>query len=81
MGRCNCKSKKTRPSYLHDRNTMVKSKIWWDNNLKDTQYVDLDFDTKQDMRIIYGDIFPMNKVTDGVIIFNELNRHLKEYKL
>ena len=60
---------------------MVKSKIWWDNNLKDTQYVDLDFDTKQDMRIIYGDIFPMNKVTDGVIIFNELNRHLKEYKL
>ena len=80
---CNCKAKvdRSRPSYLHDRTTMVKSKVWWDKNLKDKSYTDLTFDDKQDMKIVYSDIFPKNKVTDSVIIYSDLNKHLKDYKI
>jgi hypothetical protein len=81
MSKCNCKHKRTRPSYLHDRNTMVKAKIWWNNNLKGIEYKDLDFDKKQNMRIVYGDIFPTSKISDSIIIYSELNKHLKDYKI
>jgi hypothetical protein len=81
MGRCNCKSKKTRPHYLFDRNTMVKSKIWFYHNIQNKKYEDLDFDTKQDMRIIYGDIFPLSNESDAEVIYNELHKHLVNYKI
>jgi len=81
MGRCNCKQKKTRPHYLFDRNTMVKSKIWFYHNIEEKKYEDLDFDTKQDMRIVYGDIFPLSKESDAEVIYNELFKHLRYYKI
>ena len=80
---CNCKrtDDRSRPSYLHDRNTMIKSKIWWNNNLKDKTYNELTFDDKQNMRMVYSDIFPTNKTKDSEIIYTQLNKHLKEYKI
>lgn len=80
---CNCKSKddRSRPSYLHDRTTMVKSKVWYDKNLKDMSYTDLTFDDKQNMKIVYSEIFPTNKVKDSEIIYSQLNKYLKDYKI
>ncbi len=80
---CNCRStdKRDRPSYLHDRTTMVKSKVWWNNNLKDKLYNDLTFDDKQNMKIVYSEIFPMNKTTDSQVIYTQMNKYLKDYKI
>jgi hypothetical protein len=80
---CNCKRKddRSRPSYLHDRTTMLKSKVWWDKNLKDKSYEDLTFDDKQNMKIVYSDIFPKNKITDSEEIYNNMNKHLENYKI
>jgi len=80
---CNCKrtDDRSRPSYLHDRTTMVKSKVWYDKNLKDMSYTDLTFDDKQNMKIVYSEIFPTNKVKDSEIIYSQLNKYLKDYKI
>jgi hypothetical protein len=60
---------------------MLKSKVWWDKNLKDKSYEDLTFDDKQNMKIVYSDIFPKNKITDSEEIYNNMNKHLENYKI
>jgi|TARA_R110000822_G_scaffold57942_11_gene145299 hypothetical protein len=60
---------------------MVKSKVWWNNNLKDKLYNDLTFDDKQNMKIVYSEIFPMNKTTDSQVIYTQMNKYLKDYKI
>ena len=69
---CNCKRKDQPPTIQSP--FIPKMKTYWLENIGDKTYDELTFDEKQNLNIHFHDIYPLNKSTDGLFIYNKLKQ-------
>ena len=67
---CNCKRVNQPPSI--DNTFIPKMKSYWESNIGERSYEELTYDEKQKLNIYFHDIYPLNKTTDGLFIYNKL---------
>jgi len=69
---CNCK-RTTQPNGF-EASYVPKLKSYWLEYIGDKSYEELTFDEKQNLNVYFHDIYPLNKSTDGVFIYNKLKK-------
>ena len=69
---CNCK-RTTQPKGFDD-SYVPKLKSYWETHLEGLNYEDITFDDRQNLNIFFHDIYPLNKSTDGLFIYNKLKQ-------
>lgn len=67
---CNCK-RTTQPKSI-EHSFVPKMKTYWEENIINKTYDELTFEERQVLNIHFHDIYPLNKSTDGVFIYNKL---------
>lgn len=69
---CNCK-RTTQPKSFNS-SFVPKLKAYWETNIEGKEYEELSFSDKQNLNIHFHDIYPLNKSTDGLFIYNKLKK-------
>ena len=69
---CNCK-RTTQPKGFNS-SYVPKLKAYWETHLKGVKYEDITYDDRQNLNIFFHDIYPLNKSTDGLFIYNKLKK-------
>ena len=72
---CNCKAKaQVKPSNTGDKLIMERAEQFYNDNLRGNSVEDLSYNVKQNMNIVYHDIYPLNKRTDPVFMYKRLKK-------
>jgi len=69
---CNCK-RTTQPQSFNS-SYVPKLKTYWETNIRGQEYNELSFEERQTLNMFFHDIYPLNRLTDGLEIYNKLKK-------